>query len=228
MKQVSIARLKNYAFSFSLSLFFMLSGVARLSAQVATSDDATPNVLPSLLMSFTGEVNGSAGQLNWVAENQTDIKWFVVEKSTDGNNFDSTGIVTGLNNAYSTEYQYMDTHLFSGSNYYRLRQLNMDGSISYSKVISIDNSASVAAKMDLYPNPAVSMINYTITTSSSDQVIFQVFNLAGMLVTSGSQQLAAGVNQQSIAIAELKSGSYFLKVSNKQGTLRYVQAFAKI
>jgi Secretion system C-terminal sorting domain len=227
MKQVNTAQLKNRTFAFVLAALFILSS-ARSSAQVATSEGSSSNEMPTLLMSFTGQINGNAGQLNWVMENQTNIKWFVIEKSADGSNFDSTSLVIGLNNAYSTEYQYMDTHLFSGGNYYRLRQVNLDGSMQYSKVISIDNNAAISAKMEVYPNPAVSMINYTITSSSADQVTFQVYNLAGMLVTSGAQQLAAGVNQQSITIAELKSGNYFLKISNRQGTLKYVQAFAKI
>jgi hypothetical protein len=227
MKQVYTAQLKNRSFAFVLAALFILSAT-RSSAQVATSEGSNSNEMPTLLMSFTGQVNGNAGQLNWVMENQTNIKWFVIEKSADGSSFDSTSLVIGLNNAYSTEYQYIDTHMFTGSNYYRLRQVNLDGSMQYSKVISIDNSATITAKMELYPNPAVSMINYTVTTASADQIVFQVYNLAGMLVSTGAQQLAAGVNQQSIAIAELKSGNYFLKISNKQGTLRYVQAFAKI
>jgi Secretion system C-terminal sorting domain len=227
MKQVNTAQFKNRSFAFVLSAVLILSA-ARSSAQVVTSEGSNSNEMPTLLMSFTGQVNGNAGQLNWVMENQTNIKWFVIEKSADGSNFDSTSLVIGLNNAYSTEYQYMDTHMFTGSNYYRLCQVNLDGSMQYSKVISIDNNATITAKMELYPNPAVSMINYTVTTASADQVVFQVFNLAGMLVSSGAQQLTIGVNQQSITIAELKSGNYFLKISNKQGTLRYVQAFAKI
>ena len=77
-------------------------------------------------------------------------------------------------------------------------------------------------------NPASAVINYTISSSSADQVTVQIFNLAGVLVAAHQQQLSAGINQESIAISALKSGNYFLKVIDKTGSNQHVQLFAKI
>ncbi|MHA4809167.1 T9SS type A sorting domain-containing protein [Flavitalea flava] len=221
----------NYTFCFKRNLllvaFFALLIITGINKAAAQSVSSNSNIAPSLIMGFTGEVNDNNGQLTWIIENETNIKWFVIERSGDGRNFDSIGMVTGINNAHHFSYSYTDTRLLSGSNYYRLREVDGDGYFRYSKWISLMNTA-VSPKIKVFPNPASAVINYTISSSSADQVTVQIFNLAGVLVAAHQQQLSAGINQESIAISALKSGNYFLKVIDKTGSNQHVQLFAKI
>lgn len=224
MKQMYTRKSKNVLFCFLNVAVLFFSGMNRSLAQSAEYASA---ITPSLLLSFSGEVDASDIQLDWVMENETNSKWFVVEHSVDGSDFDSIGVVTALNNAHQSNYIYTDRLAQSGSNYYRLRQVDNDDVSRYSKVITL-NYTVVSDKVQVFPNPAVAVLNYSITSAGADQALVQVFNLAGVVVSTQQHSLVAGENQQSIAIGGLRSGSYFLKISSRLGASQHVQEFVKL
>jgi len=99
----------------------------------------------------------------------------------------------------------------------------------YSKVITLmNNTQLVTAKMDIYPNPAIATINFTVTAPVAQPVLVQVYNLAGVMLTATQQELQAGNNLQTVAIGSLRAGNYILKVSSQTGSFQYVQPFVKI
>jgi hypothetical protein len=181
------------------------------------------------MMNFTGSVSGSTSQLSWTMENETNSSYFVIERSANGSTWDSIASVAGLNNAHESDYTWSDMDMLSGNNYYRLRQVTMDGISKYSKVISLDNTVTGnKSQMKVFPNPALATLNYTVKSTGNDMVTVQIYNFAGVQMTATQQQLTAGVNQQSIAIASLKAGDYILKITNSQGSFHYAQVFAKL
>lgn len=206
-----------------------VAGMTNASAQEYSR--AANNTQPVLLMSFEAEASGNIGELSWAMENQTNCKWFVIERSGTANGFDSIGLVMGTNNTHHTDYTFTDKNMLSGNNYYRLRQVDMDGVSKYSKVISLYNATRAAAPskkaMQLYPNPATAVVNYTLTSTASARATVQVYNMAGVLVLTQQQDLYAGNNQQTVAISNLKNGNYFLKVSSTDGA-QYEQTFVKM
>jgi hypothetical protein len=217
-----------YATALKISLFVavLMAGFNRVSAQQSSSN---ANSLPALLMSFSGAINDNSADLDWVMENETNCKWFVIERAGENGGFDSINVVIGLNNAHATEYKFTDAHMLKGTNSYRLRQVDRDGVAKYSKIISLYNNAYAAGgKMEVFPNPASAVVNYTVSSASAGQVTVQVYNLAGVVLMTRQQQLTAGSNQQSLAISTLKSGNYFLKIVNREGSCQYVQPFVKV
>ena len=227
MKTISPNHSKKTILSFVIALFV---AVASVNAQQAQSVNSNANVTPALMLSFTGVVNNGGnnvdGQLTWVTENETSAKWFVVERSESGNDFDSIGLVVCVNNANMTTYNYVDGRLMSGSNFYRLREVDNDGVVRYSQIISLDNTVT-APRMQVYPNPASGVVNFAVNSHSADQVSVKIYNLAGVLVAARDQEVAAGLTQQSMAVSNLKSGSYILQVSG-QGGMQFTQIFSKI
>ena len=211
--------------SIATLIFILLFSVAgRLDAQSVTANAA---VTPTLMMGFTGKVLSNSAQLSWTMENQTNSKWFVIERSGDTGGYDSISVVAGINNGNTNDYLFIDNNMLKGNNYYRLREVDMDGVIRYSKIVTLNN-VEVAGKMAIYPNPVIAVLNYSITSPAAQQVIVQVYNLSGIVLQTSQQQLSAGSNQQSLAINGLKSGNYILKVSNRTGSSQYVQPFVKI
>jgi hypothetical protein len=208
----------------TLIFILLLSVAGRLDAQSVT---ANATVTPTLMMGFTGKVLGNSAQLSWTMENQTNSKWFVIERSGDTGGYDSISVVAGTNNGNTNDYLFIDNNMLKGNNYYRLREVDMDGVIRYSKIVTLNN-VEVAGKMAIYPNPVIAVLNYSITSPAAQQVIVQVYNLSGIVLQTSQQQLSAGSNQQSLAINGLKSGNYILKVSNRTGSSQYVQPFVKI
>jgi hypothetical protein len=226
MKTFYNAAPKKIVLSLALTAVLFLSGLNRISAQ---NTSASSNSLPALIMSFSGVVSQNTIVLSWTMENQTNNNYFVIERSGNGSSFDSIDVVMGLNNTHETNYGYTDMNSLNGDNYYRLRQVDRDGNVKYSKVLSFINAnTNTVTKMQVFPNPAGAVVNYALNSAVSDQVTVQVFNLAGVVVMSRQQQLSAGPNQQSLAISTLKSGNYFLKIINKEGNNQYVQSFVKL
>lgn len=209
----------------ALIISALFLGVATTNAQsVATNNNTTP----ALLLSFSGAFNNNnTVQLSWVMENETNCKWFVIERSGESGGFDSINVVTGINNGNETEYDFTDPQPLQGGNYYRLRQVNRDGGVKYSKIVSLYNT-NVSAKVQVYPNPATAVINYTVPATAPGQVTVQICSLSGVVLVSRQQQVVAGNNQESIAIAGLQNGNYFLKISNRAGSCQYVQSFVKV
>jgi len=205
----------------------LLAGLNNAAAQTTQSN---ASVTPALLLSFDGQVSNNTAELNWVMENETNCKWFVIERSGATGGYDSISVVDGLNNNNTTTYTFSDDHMLAGNNTYRLRQVDRDGVVRYSKVVTLANNTTEAAapKMSVYPNPAAAMLNYSVASTSSQQVVVQVYSLSGVVLYTSTQVLYAGNNQQSIALTGLKNGNYFLKVSNVQGSCQYVQPFVKM
>lgn len=213
----------------ALAIAFLLAGLTRAAAQTTSSSIAST---PALIMSFTGQVTNNVADLTWVMENETNSKWFVIERSGDNGEYDSIGVVVGLNNDNMTTYTFNDNNMQNGNNYYRLRMVDMDNVVRYSKIVSLtgvqETTAAAAVKMNVYPNPAAATINYTVASASNQQVIVQVYNLSGVVLMTAEQQLNTGNNVQTLAISNLKAGNYFLKVTNIEGNSQYVQPFVKI
>src|SRR5579872_6068483 len=161
--------------TFALMIAILFAGLNKATAQQNAS---STNNLPALLMSFTGTTNSNAAQLTWVMENETNCKWFVIERAGQSGGFDSINVVAGVNNDHTTNYNFEDEQMLNGTNYYRLRQVDRDGVVKYSAVISLYN-ISASSKMSIFPNPAAAVINYAVTSTSADVVTVQVYNLAG-------------------------------------------------
>jgi hypothetical protein len=211
----------------TLKISLALLAATVLNTVSAQQNTAANNNLPALILSFTGTTDNSAAELNWVMENETNCKWFVIERSNQSGSFDSISVVAGLNNDHQTSYNFEDQHMMNGNNYYRLRQVDRDGVVKYSQVINLYNNIGTT-KMEVYPNPASAVVNYSISSPTADQITVQVYNMAGVVMMTRQQQLTAGTNQQSLAISTLKTGNYFLKIVNREGSSQYVQSFVKV
>src|SRR5258708_27377051 len=86
---------------FAAILFF--SGLTPVSAQTEASRS---DGLPALLMGFSRSVANSDLVLSWIMENETNRKWFVIKRSSNGNSFDSLGVVAELNKMHKSNYNY--------------------------------------------------------------------------------------------------------------------------
>lgn len=219
----TVPYMKNLTAVLFFAILISVSGRVAAQAQASTSAYITP----TLIMGFTGKVQDNIAQLSWTMESQTNCKWFVIERSGDTGGYDSISVVAGLNNGNSNDYNFFDPNMLKGNNYYRLREVDMDGVIRYSKVITL-NKVDATTRMAVYPNPAFAVLNISVTSPAAQQVIIQVYNLSGMVLLSTQQQLNVGNNQQSVAIGGLKNGNYILKISSPTGANQYVQPFVKV
>jgi hypothetical protein len=159
-------------------------------------------VLPVELTQFDANTEGSKNNLTWRTESELNNKLFDIERSTDGTTFHSIGQVKGNNKPSS--YQFVDHQPFA-TTYYRLRQIDFDGTETYSKIVSVELK-SKGKGLAVYPNPVSSLLNVVYTDEGSS---FQILNLLG-------QQVLTGKTGQRLDVSALPQGSYVLKVGAEQ------------
>ncbi|MCC6937073.1 MAG: T9SS type A sorting domain-containing protein [Flavobacteriales bacterium] len=110
------------------------------------------------MIDFRATVTGSGVDLRWITSNETNSDHFVVERSHDGTTYLPIGTVEAMgNSAHATTYSLLDRTPFSGMNYYRLRQVDLDGSFTYSKVRTAFITA-LEGEVRIVPNPGSGLV----------------------------------------------------------------------
>ncbi len=140
-----------------------------------------PTVVPVELIAFNANIQKRYVKLNWATSTEINNYGFDVERKTDKSHYKKIGFVTG--NSTSTKvnhYQYVDNLTSPGKYYYRLKQINHDGSYTYSKDVSVTLTLTNTAYLSQnYPNPFNSSTQISFQLSGSHKVILTIFDLLG-------------------------------------------------
>lgn len=173
------------------------------------------NITPVNLIDFT-LVKGTNGvELSWKTAQEKDTKEFVIEHSTDNNNWSEIAkVAAGGNSSAPLSYAYTHENPANGVNYYRLKSVDLDGSFEYftTKSINLQNEISIK----LYPNPANDFV-YISTAENKTDLSYNIYNAAGAKVLTGN------VTGNAINISKLASGIYFVKISKVGGATTTVK-----
>ncbi|MHC1736592.1 MAG: T9SS type A sorting domain-containing protein [Ignavibacteriaceae bacterium] len=172
--------------------------------------------LPVELTSFSAKQSGSNITLNWKTATEVNNYGFEVQKSSDNSTWNKIGVVQGAGNSNSPkEYSYTDKlSNLNGKFYYRLKQMDNDGTISFSKVVEVENLKPSAFNISQnYPNPfnPSTVIKYQIPVDA--RVSIKVYNVLGNVVATlqnGFQ--TAGEYSVRVDGSNLASGVYFYKI----------------
>ncbi|MEP6950127.1 MAG: ice-binding family protein [Ginsengibacter sp.] len=139
-------------------------------------------VLP---LSFTSvnayQVNGNIA-VEWKMENEENMKQYEVEKSLDGNHYIKTNTFPA-NHSKIDNYNWLDTQVVAGYNYYRIKSVNINGEKAYSIVMKVDYlKVNGSPSINVYPNPiANNRIWVRFNNIGTGIYILQLFNTAGQL-----------------------------------------------
>lgn len=196
-----------------------LISVSTKTATTATTLAAAP--LPVELAAFTAQAAaGRNAQLNWTTASELHNAYFDVERSLDGTQFEKIGRLTGQGSKTSaTSYAFTDTGIgqrATGAVYYRLRQVDTDGTATFSPVrtVRFDGAAVATAAARLYPNPAQASSSLDLSelpATASYQV--RLLDATG---TQAQGLTAAGGQVQPLALDALRPGLYTVLVTGQQ------------
>ena len=194
-------------------------------------DDVTLTVassLPVQLISFAGELSNGQSTLTWKTASELNNKYFIVERSANGTRFDSIGQVkaSAINNS-TKSYTFTDMKINAGTNFYRLRQVDIDGSFSYSKVVTVKNQQANSG-VKVFPTVTNSNINFQVSSPEAGAIRVTVNDVTGKVRIGTNKSVSAGANQQSIEVNSLREGIYYLHIQNNNSTISYTQAFQKV
>lgn len=171
-------------------------------------------VLPIKLLSFEGyRVNTELVQLSWSTTNEFQNKGFEVERAL-GNSTAFMPVVfmpaqTGPSAIY--KYDLPDDNNYSGTSYYRLKQVDINGGYTYSPTIAIQGYDKEQA-ISLYPNPVAERLVVDVFLLEKRIAMMNISDAAGKKLLSRPVHLKKGINHINLSAASLKPGVYFLQV----------------
>jgi hypothetical protein len=175
--------------------------------------------LPLELLAFTAATNAKSNkttaQLSWLTAREVNLQGYEVERSGDGKTYEKIGSVKPTGSASSTEkYAFTDDVPLSGTNYYRLKMVNTEGSFTYSAVRSVLVSDGKTDKVSVSPNPAKDRVVVKLNALEAKNVTLTLVDVAGKTVLTDNKSLETGFNEFSLNVAKLPQGLYFLKVAD--------------
>jgi hypothetical protein len=187
--------------------------------QFGIGGDSLSNPLPvSMLFFNANNVNGDV-ILKWATANEVNNKGFVIERSTNGNDFQEVSFVKGSGNTTRTiQYSAIDNKAFiaSGSTtlYYRLRQEDFDGSISYSNIVMVDENTQLNDNVAVFPNPFVNSVGVNIQTSVSGSAKVELVDMQGRIIATENVNVSSGTTYYELNTSkQLSTGVYFVNVT---------------
>ena len=172
-----------------------------------------PTVLPVELTAFTATLRNAKVSLAWSTASEKNSKGFEVQRSQNGKDFATLQFVAGQGTTSSTtNYAAVDAQPFGGTSYYRLKQVDHDGTFAYSPVAVIINGSVPASEVSLYPNPAQDVVTVALGQLPAAGARVTVADMMGRVVLS--DQLS--VNGE-LSVARLQAGTYIVTVETTGG-----------
>jgi hypothetical protein len=193
---------------------------------------AAGSPLPISLLSFKGEHVGNNNLLSWSTATELNNQGFEIQYSFNGKDFRKLGFVNSKQNSGNSSsllnYQYTDTKAIGGNVYYRLMQVDKDGSFKYSNVILVKGSLiNVLSLNAVYPNPAKDKLNLIISSPVNNSINVIITDLAGKIVRRQAFSVLNGGNNLDFDVSSLPAGSYFIKAICANGCETSVNKFVK-
>lgn len=194
-----------------------ISGITSFSGGAGSVILSPDQDLPVEFVSFEGWHKDNKNILQWVTESELNSASFEVERSIDGSNFERIGTVAAAGNSnVLLTYLFEDKTPMLGVNYYRLRQVDFDGSFTYSNTIAIEVEGDLGTQV-IYPNPTNGLVSYQFTTSQATTRYVQVLDILGKEVQNFSIEAQAGINTTNIDLSDYPGGTYLIMVSQGDG-----------
>jgi photosystem II stability/assembly factor-like uncharacterized protein len=173
----------------------------------------TDPAIPVELASFSASVDNGKVVLNWITASELNNRGFEVQKSTDNEEWEKLGFISGFGTTTETQsYSFIDETPVIGKNYYRLKQIDFDGSFEYSYIVEVDLNVPLRFTLEQnYPNPfnPATTINYELTQKGV--VALKVYDILGNLVTTLiNEEKPAGRHLINFDASGFASGVYIL------------------
>ncbi len=175
-------------------------------------------ILPLDLLSFTATAAGENIVLNWKTSNEVNLQNYVIEHSLNTIAFDSVGQVAATGNSFSTA-SYDFTHFGPGAgiHFYRLKEVDVSGHFTYSRVVSAKINSNVA-ELNIFPNPASDHIIIKHSGISGNYI--RIMNASGSIV--GQYLFDPSSAQSTISVKSLARGNYFVEIVNSGYTPKQI------
>lgn len=171
--------------------------------------------LPVALSEFRGALLSKQVNLYWKTSSEINNSHFEIERSAEGTIFNKIGQIAGAGNSTTIkQYGFDDLNPLPGKNYYRLKQVDLAGKISYSTILFFNSRPGNKINIYTYPNPVVNRV--TIRYGHQESREFNLFNGEGRQVMR--IPFPARTQSKEVDLSNLPPGIYMLKSNMADAT----------
>lgn len=178
-------------------------------------------VLPIELLSFSAHCNGNTIDIDWTTASERNNDYFVLEKSLDAMNYTEYARVAGAGNSIEQiDYSYTDYDYYGGDVYYRLVQVDYDGTRTYSEIISAKCSNWEAdPSISVFPNPFSSELTIVLENFRNEPASIEIYDVMGRTVKQMQIDSPRNDYETTFNLDDVPSGIYNVRVRTSGSTL---------
>jgi len=177
--------------------------------------NAPGEVLPVELVSFNARVDGGSVLLDWETATETNNAGFAVEYATNGSSFTEVGFVEGRGTTLDRQaYRFQVDNVEVGTNRFRLKQIDFDGSFEYSPIVEVASEIPGTHLLSgAYPNPFNPTTSFSLAVSVTQDIQIALYDALGRQVRSIFDGEANVSRVFSVRADDLPSGAYLYVVT---------------
>ena len=205
---VSVAGITNVAYgtAFEIKAVFNNTSFSGFGVGIPASP------VPVTSLSFTGYEKKNAAILNWTTTTENNTLGFEVEKSFDGASFSKIGYLKAAgNSSVNRNYLLTDPAKLSTIQFYRLKQIDLDGRSVYSNIVAIKKTNTSQMGIVSVSNPFKEKVKIIFTEAPQNNAVFELYDASGKMVMNTQQQVYSSITEI-IVPAKLSKGNYFLRI----------------
>jgi hypothetical protein len=174
------------------------------------------SVLPVELISFQGNINKSNKvSLEWnVAKNET-IDQFEIQRSYDGNEFKTIGVVFASEKKDREDYMFYETINNFSKAMYRLKMIDKNNKVTYSKILVFQSKDATTSNIKIVGNPVTDKLTFNYSSFTAKTIDIKIYDIAGRVIISNKINSHEGTNTISFPLdSNFKPSMYVLELNN--------------
>ena len=183
--------------------------------------------LPVTMLSYTATVlpGPPAVRVDWTTGFEQNVKYFILQRSPDGQQFSNIDTVTPPNHSGTGQsYTYTDHSPFPNNDFYRLTEVDLDGKIGYYSILEV-SLASEPAGLNISPNPNTGTVYLELVHSDIGPLQISLLDVQGRTIKNWTFEKQSLSWNQSLSLAGVASGTYFIRIQGP--TLREARQIIK-
>lgn len=185
-------------------------------------------LLPVRMQRFTLNTTSEGNQLSWVTSEEQQLKYYTVQKSTDGNQWKDINTQVPQYGNTSNRYVYTDREQLNVSTWYRIKQTDQKNRVTYSKIIFAPGQQKNAQGV-IHNSVVTDQLNIQLEATRSATYRISITDGSGKVLLSQDRQVSAGINRMSIPVSSgLPKGLYLLTIRNNSQYSTYSGKLIKL
>lgn len=191
-------------------------------ADIKFCQDASTIILPIELSKFEANCNNNRVNITWTTESEKNNEAFIIERSQDAIDFTEIARIGGSVNSIETiNYQYTDENPNTGDNYYRLVQIDIDGTRTQSEIIvakchgnKLDNM-----QVEAYPNPFNDELTISLYNFNGQNTSIEIFDMLGKTIATKTIATPGNYYETTLNLDGFPKATYSVRISANGATI---------